>query len=192
MPRLFVAVALPEDVKDTLLDFVDPSFPGARWLGYDQYHLTLRFIGEVHDGIARDVDDALLGIAAAPFSLSLKGAGYFGDRRRVRVLWAGVSDAAGPNALNRKIERVLQEIGLQPERRRYRPHVTLARCRGTGREDAEAFHNRHADFASRVFDVEGFHLFSSHLGREGAIYRIEADYSLQAAERSRAASAPNA
>ena len=180
MPRLFVAIALPEDVKDTLLDLVDPSIPGARWSGYDQYHLTLRFIGEVHNAIARDVDDALTGITVAPFSLNLKGVGYFGDRRRVRTMWAGVSDPAGPGALNRRIERRLQKIGLQPERKRYRPHVTIARCRGTGRDAGEAVRNRHADYASRVFEVGGFHLFSSHLGRDGAIYRIEADYVLSA------------
>ncbi len=178
VPRLFVAIGLPEPVKEQLLDLTQGALPGTRWSDFDQFHLTLRFIGDVHNGIAVEVVDILNRIDAAGFSLQLAGIHCFGNKRQARILWAGVNKAEELRPLQKKIERALIEIGLEPERRKYRPHVTLARCRGLSMAAAGDFLAGHADFRSDRFPVEHFALYSSLLGHGGAVYRVEASYPL--------------
>ena len=180
MPRLFVAIDPPSSVKDQLLDLNEEDMAGVRWSGYDRFHLTLRFIGETHGGIARDIDDALATICVKPFEMQLNGAGYFADRRRARVLWAGVGENSNLRGLNRKIERVLVEIGLAPEHRKFRPHITLARSKTLNRAAAEHYCAKHQGFQSDPFRVETFQLISSLLTSKGAYYQAEADYPLNA------------
>ena len=89
MHRLFVAVDLPDTVK-TSLESLCAGVPGAKWRTRAQFHVTLRFIGEVDGGTARDIDEALSGVRAPSFDMAVCGIGHFGDNRRPRVLWAGV------------------------------------------------------------------------------------------------------
>jgi 2'-5' RNA ligase len=176
MIRLFVALELPERVRD-LLSALDGGVPGARWASDAQLHLTLRFIGEVDGNVAHDIDDALASIRAPAFTLELVGVGEFGGKRP-RALWAGVRQNDSLLHLQKKIETALQRIGLPAEERKFSAHVTLARMRAAPRDKVVQFLTHHALFASGPFQVEQFVLFSSHLGSGGSVYRAERTYPL--------------
>jgi len=174
--RLFVALALPETVVSSLL-MLEAGVPGARWQMREQFHLTLRFIGEVDGGTMGAIDDALSTIAVPGFTLTLKGVGEFGGRRP-HTLWAGVGANEALMHLQRKIESALQRVGLEPEGRKYSPHVTLGRLKGTDARHVMDFLADHGLYASPPFAVEGFLLYSSHLAASGSLYRAEKAYRL--------------
>ena len=176
MIRLFVALTLPEMLKQRLA-LLGGGVPGARWISAEQMHVTLRFIGEVDNALFADIRSALAEAHVEPFDLRLHGVGQFGDRRPHSV-WAGVEKVEPLMRLNQKIESALQRIGLKPEGRRYTPHVTLARIKGSPRDKVGEFLSRHALFATEPFPVEEFVLFSSKLSSEGSRYREEAVYPL--------------
>ena len=175
--RLFVALALPADLRSRLCG-LSSGLPGARWVDADNLHLTLRFIGEVDRHRAEDVDAALSGLRGQPFSVTLCGVGQFGDDRRLRQLWAGVAPNEALERLQAKIETALQRAGLPPEKRKFKPHVTLARFKANPGERLQDYLVRHALFRADPFEVRAFTLFSSYLSGEGAIYAAEADYPL--------------
>jgi 2'-5' RNA ligase len=152
--------------------------PGARWVEPANLHLTLRFIGEADGALFQDIGEALAEVEAAPFELRVRGVGKFGQRRRVRQLWAGVE--AGPllDQLQRRVEAGLAALGLEPERRKFHAHVTLARLKAAPLERVGAFLATHNLFASEPFAVDSFALFSSLLSRNSAVYRAEASYPL--------------
>ena len=177
MPRLFVAIDFPEAVRERLATLAG-GVPGARWVPAEQIHLTLRFIGEVDRGRFDDIAEALAGIDARGFPARVKGVGHFPPRGAPRVLWAGIEDGAGPTHLHGKIEAVLARLGVAPDRRKFHPHVTLARLRGAPLGRVRDFLAMHAGFASEPVAVSTFHLYSSLLGAGGAIHRIEASYAL--------------
>ncbi len=175
--RLFVALSLPEDLRLKLRG-LQQGIAAARWVKPENFHLTLRYIGEVDGGEARDIDSALLRIRAEPFDLALKGIGQFGEGRKLRALWAGLAPEPRLDHLQGKIERALQEAGGEPEGRKFKPHVTLARFKGDAGPSLGAYLAANLSFAAKPFTVDRFALFSSFRAREGAIYRIEADYPL--------------
>ncbi|MEX2650094.1 MAG: RNA 2',3'-cyclic phosphodiesterase [Alphaproteobacteria bacterium] len=178
MPRLFVAIALPEAVRLRLAGLC-AGVPGAHWAGIDQFHLTLRFIGDVDGTVADDVADALDEVEGPRFSLALKGVGNFDKGRYPTILWVGAEDKAALRRLHEKIDRRLVHLGLPSDPRKYHPHVTLARLKGAYRDRVGAFLTHHAHFAVEPIEVAEFHLFSSHRGQDGAVYRIEASYPLR-------------
>ena len=175
--RLFVAIQLPEVIKDTLTAMCG-GVDDAHWQERGQLHLTLRFIGEVDGAVARDIDDVLYQISAPAFSLTLRRTGFFNKRKLARVLWAGVEDDTALRHLHKKIQHSLTAIGLEPERHRYPPHVTLARLSGLDPMEAEGYAARYGEYASPPFIVDRFCLFSSQLSRGGAIHTLEAEYLL--------------
>ncbi len=178
MPRLFIALELPEEIKHAL----EPLASGlgdVRWLSPEQQHLTLRFIGEVDNGRMSEIEEALGLVHGAPFELRLKGLGHFPLRGEPRVLWVGVEKNPELTRLKRQIDRALKEAGLPPEGRKFAPHVTLARIRGPlSRARLGTYLMRHNLFCSEPFPVTAFHLFSSWLKPQGAQYQIEASYRL--------------
>jgi 2'-5' RNA ligase len=175
--RLFVALALPDLIAEGLA-LLQGGIPGAHWQTRDQLHLTLRFIGEVDGRDAVAVDDALSLIEAPRFSLALKDVGEFGGKTP-HAVWAGVRDKEPVAFLQRKIETALQRAGLPAEQRKFVPHVTLARLRGSPRGRVMDFLTDHALYASPPFDVEGFILYSSVLTPNGSLYRAEKAYRLK-------------
>lgn len=182
--RLFVAVTLPEGLRERLSD-LGHGLPGARWVAAENLHLTLRFIGEVDGADARDIDESLVAIRAPAFQLALQGFGLFGDKRRPRALWAGVGASDELTRLQEKVEQAVVRAGRPPERRKFKPHVTLARFASSPGAKLQDFLAVHALFRSAPFPVEGISLFSSFLSNSGAIYRQEAVYDLSGrAERS--------
>ncbi len=175
--RLFVAIDLPETIKSRLA-LLCAGVPGAKWVGPESCHLTLRFIGEVDGDVFRDTRLALAEVRAEAFELRLAGVGHFGQRRRVRQLWAGVEAEPALDSLQRRVESALTTIGLEPERRKFHPHVTLARLKDAPMERVGAFLADNSLFESESFPAEAFVLFSSFLSHSGAIHRAEATYPL--------------
>jgi RNA 2',3'-cyclic 3'-phosphodiesterase len=173
MLRLFVGIALPPELK-LRLSLLCSGVPGARWVDPGNYHLTLRFIGEVDEGLASDIDAALLQIRAPRFEVALAGVGRFGDR----MLWVGVDKSPPLVHLRDKVESALVRLGLPAETRRYAPHVSLARLRNASEAKLEAFIAQHALFRAAPFAVERFSLVASYLTKSGAIYEDQADYAL--------------
>ncbi|HEX8841855.1 MAG TPA: RNA 2',3'-cyclic phosphodiesterase [Sphingomicrobium sp.] len=176
MHRLFVAIRPPDDVRDLLIDAMDDS-PDFRWQDDEQLHLTLRFIGEVDRPQADDLADALGRIRAERFQLRIVGVGRF-DQRRAGALWAGVEPREPVAALASKVERVCQQVGLEPERRAFHPHITLARWKGRRTREVQEFLERKRGLSSEAFDVDCFILFESRLSRHGAHYEEVASYPL--------------
>lgn len=180
MIRLFVALALPAGLKAQLA-LLAGGIPGAKWVPPENYHLTLRFIGEVESWRAQEVDDALAGISAPGFELSLRGLGTFEKGGRIGALWVGAEKSEGLAFLQAKVETALQRAGFEPERRRFAPHVTLARTERAPPEKLVAFVQAHNLFRAPPVAVEHFTLFSSHLGKEQALYVPEVEYDLRRA-----------
>ena len=176
MHRLFVAIRPPEEIIDLLVDAMG-DHPELRWVGDEQLHLTLRFVGEVERPVARDLAAALATVRVERFELRVSGVGRF-DQRRGGALWAGVEPRAPVAALAAKVERVCQAAGLEPERRTFHPHITLARWKGRSNRAADAFVERAKGLSSPPFAVDRFTLFESHLSRHGPHYEAVADYGL--------------
>src|SRR5262245_48342032 len=128
MIRLFVGVGLPADVR-MRLSALCAGVPGARWTPPENFHLTLRFIGEVSEADAEDIHDTLMSVRTKAFDISLAGVGHFESKGQVHTLWAGIEKNPELTALRDRIESALVRFGLEPEERRYTPHVTLARLR---------------------------------------------------------------
>jgi 2'-5' RNA ligase len=176
MHRLFVAIRPPEPVRDLLLDAMDDS-ADFRWQDDGQLHLTLRFMGEVERPLANDLADALGRIRAPRFEIRIRGVGRF-EQRNSGALWAGVEPKAPIAALAAKVERVCQSAGLDPERRAFHPHITLARWKGRRTREVQAFLERAAGLSSDPFSVHEFILFESRLSKHGAHYEDIAAYPL--------------
>ena len=176
MHRLFVAIRPPESIRDLLIDAMDDS-PEFRWQNDEQLHLTLRFIGEVDRHMAADLTDALARIRAPRFTARIKSVASF-DHRNAGALWAGVEPKEPLAALAGKVERVCQNIGLEPERRAFHPHITLARWKGRRTREVGDFLDRRRGLGSEPFDVDAFTLFESRLSRHGAHYEEVASYPL--------------
>ena len=176
MHRLFVAIRPPEQVRDLLIDAMDDS-PALRWVGDEQLHLTLRFIGEVERPVADDIAVALDHIRSLPFDISIVGVGKF-EQRNGGALWAGIGPKQPVAGLAAKVERAVQRVGLEPEHRAFMPHITLARWNRRNSGAVEAFLRRNSDFRSDPFRVDRFILFESRLSRHGPHYDEIATYSL--------------
>ncbi len=177
MIRLFVALPLPDDVAQTLLA-LEAGVPSAKWRTREQLHMTLRFMGEMDERDAAAADDALETIRAPIFTLELKGVGEFGGPHP-HTLWAGARPNDAIIHLQRKIESALQRAGLKPERRKFTPHVTIARLKATPCGRVIDFLTDHALYASRPFRAEAFILYSSLTTPNGSIYRAEKTYPLR-------------
>ena len=178
MPRLFVALDMPEEIKNALAPLMR-GLGDVRWTSEDQLHLTLRFIGELDNGRANDVADALSLVLGIPFNLRLKGIGHFPPRGEPRVIWTGVEHQPELSALKRRIDRALGQAGIERDATKYKPHVTLARLRRPPTQAGLATYLlRHSLFLSPPFPVSGFKLFSSWLDGYGADHQVEASYDL--------------
>lgn len=174
MPRLFVACRPPGHVRDALIA-IQGGVEGARWQDDAQLHLTLRYIGEVDGRTANEIAEELAQVSAARFEIAMAGVGTFDRRGRIDTLWAGVAPQAPVAALHRKLDHALVRLGLAPERRAFRPHVTLARG---AMGPVGSFVARHAGLSTAPFTVEQFALYESIRGREGSVYVEAVRYAL--------------
>ena len=177
MPRLFIAIPLPDDIRAALVH-LRSGIPGARWLPESNLHLTLRFIGDVHRDEADDVADALGQIEAPAFDMSIEGVGMFGERKRPRILWAGIARNDALVHLQRKVESAVVRAGLGPEERRFTPHITLARLKGAKHGPIQTFMADNTLVRLGPVEVDAFNLYSSIRTPDGPHYALEAEYPL--------------
>jgi 2'-5' RNA ligase len=175
--RLFVGLDLPHSLRERL-SFLSGGVPGARWVPPENYHITLRFIGEVAAHQAEEIDLALAALKARGFALSLTGVGTFEKGGRPIALWVGVERNPQLDLLQSKIETACQRTGLEPERRRFAPHVTLARLDNPVESKLAAFVQANNLFRAEPMPVTHFTLFSSRLGKEASVYTAEVEYGL--------------
>ena len=176
--RLFVALALPWELRQRLGIMAGAGIPGARWVPPENYHVTLRFIGETPAYRAEEIDLAHAALKARAFELTLAGVGTFGKSGRSMSLWVGVERNPRLELLQSKIEAALQRVGLEPERRRFTPHVSLARLDNPVESKLAAFVQAHNLFRAEPVPMQRFTLFSSLLGKEGSVYTPEVEYEL--------------
>lgn len=178
MIRLFAAIAIPGDIADGLIRR-QQGLPGARWRSPEQMHLTLRFVGEVPQNVAADLDAELSRVVSKPFDLALAGSGSFGEGHEVRAVWAGIEDSEPLRLLASRCEAAARRAGIRPESRKFKPHVTLAYLRRTadpGR--AAAWVQGHNLLRSPPFRVNRFGLYSSWTSPAGSRYELEREYRL--------------
>jgi 2'-5' RNA ligase len=175
--RLFVALDLPETVKAQLA-LLACGLPGARWEQTAQLHLTVRFIGEADGGELKEIRACLAAVCCQPFPLQLKGIGFFPPRQEPHTLWVGLQQSEPLFRLRNTIESALKTVGLGTEERKFIPHVTLARLRGTPSDRIGSFLAQHSLLSSLPFPVSTFRLCRSVLGPNGAKHYVEEEYPL--------------
>lgn len=178
--RLFVAINLPEDLREAVHEATGPlredGLP-ARWVDPHDYHVTMKFIGEVRpehrDAMAQMLRRTLSGYQ--PFELALEELGAFPSLRRPRVIWLGVSATPQLRALKHDLEHAYAELGVDRETRAFRPHITLGRAN----DSAEAGEFRELERLSAEIDVDGefpvthLDLMRSTLKPDGPVYHVE-------------------
>lgn len=177
MIRLFAALHVPEDIGEPLLRR-QQGIPDARWRALDALHITLRFFGEVREDIADDLDCELSTITAAPFDVGLEGVGAFGEGPDIHAVWAGVAESEPLRALHARCESAARKAGLKAETRAYRPHVTLAYLKRPDPARVAAWIQGHNLLKSPPWRAASFGLYSSRLGPDGRVYRLEREYLL--------------
>ena len=179
MPRLFVALPVPEEIADQLTA-LQSGLPDARWVAPENFHVTLCFAGEVQGGPMRDFEEELSDVEGPPFAVAIAGVEQFSSGKQPRALVATVERSDRLDWLHQKVSRVARNCGLEIERRKFRPHVTLARFASnaeTGHHLAQ-FMASHGTLRAGPWIAEHFALYSSRSGRNGAIYTEEAAYGL--------------
>src|SRR5215471_1239748 len=176
--RLFIALDIPEDVRERLREYVERVriyAPEARWTRLESLHVTLKFIGEVNDAKVQEVKTALTHVTAQPFQVDFKEIGFFPNPRSPRVFWAGVTASDALPQLASAIEGSVEKIGILREKRAYHAHLTLARAPETGasRQCFRLLQERIEAETSPQFGTmtaQEFLLYQSQIMRGGARY----------------------
>lgn len=176
MPRLFTGLDIPDDVANTL-SLLRGGLVGARWISPENYHITLRFMGDIDDGVASDVFYALQNTGRTPFAVTIEGLDVFGGDKP-RALVARVEPTPQLIELQAEQERLMRRMGLPAETRKFTPHVTLARLRDTTSYHVANFLGLSSHLPPMRFIVDEFLVFSSRASIGGGPYVIEAAYPL--------------
>ena len=179
MPRLFTGLKIPSQIAQHL-SMLRGGLPGARWIDPANYHVTLRFIGDVDDSVALEVASLLGRVRRNSFELRLDGVTSFGGKKP-RAVVATVASSPALMEAQAEQERMMQRIGLAPEGRKYIPHVTLARLRDASSRDVAEYLSARGLFRTPAFQVSRFVLFSSRASVGGGPYVVEESYPLSAA-----------
>lgn len=177
MPRLFAGIELPDDIKDRLSELARP-LPGAAWVDDDDFHITLRFAGDIEGRVAREFTDLLGEIEVDAFDLHLTDLGTFGGKEP-RSIWAGVSASPQLEQLARACDRAARNAGLAPDPHPFKAHVTIARLRHVAPETVAKYLGQVGAFRTARFTVEHFVLYSSKPRTGGGPYVVEAEYPLR-------------
>ncbi|WP_284777308.1 RNA 2',3'-cyclic phosphodiesterase [Agrobacterium sp. lyk4-40-TYG-31] len=179
MPRLFTALEIPRNAAMSL-SLLRGGLPGARWIDVENYHITLRFIGDIDNRTADEVVNRLDRIDRPEFQVNLTGIGSFGSKKP-HSIWAGVSPSAEMTALQGEVERICQRLGLPPDPRKFTPHVTLARLRNSRLDDVVHYLSGRGDFRTSPFTIGRFVLMSSKESVGGGPYIVEEAFPLSEA-----------
>ena len=178
MPRLFTGIAVPEHVT-SLLSRLQIGLDGARWIEPSDYHITLRFIGDIDDRLARDVADLLATIDKPQFEVKVQGLDVFGGKKPHSV-FAKVENNDALTELQQEHERLMQKIGIKEKIRKYTPHITICRLRGFRADTVAGWLSQNGGFHSETFRVEEFVLYSAKSSTGGGPYIPEQVYPLRA------------
>jgi 2'-5' RNA ligase len=149
MPRLFTALEIPRDAALSL-SLLRGGLPGARWIDVENYHLTLRFIGDIEGHVADEIANALDRVRRPAFSLTLAGVGAFGSKKPHSV-YAGVAASPDLHALQGEIDRICNRLGIGADPRKFTPHVTLARLRNANPGDVANYLSARGNFSTMPF-----------------------------------------
>ena len=179
MPRLFTAIEMPGEIKSELHRLHLP-LPGAKWVKPEEYHLTIRFAGDIANDVAREFAANLPEIEADAFELRLSGLGAFGNHDP-HTVWAGVEPSAALDNLARAHERAARNAGLPPGKRAFKPHITLARLKNAKPEPVARFLQRYGGYRSESFMVARAVLMASKPSTGGGPYVVEESYPLRGA-----------
>ena len=179
MPRLFVAIDLPDVIKDQLLALQRDDISTARWPKREALHLTLHFIGNIPEGVAKAYERVLQEVDVPAFDLKVGGVGQFPIDRRAKAIWAGVDNTPTLRALYEAISEALEDEGFNPEERRYHPHITLMRFNkpirgGVGR----TWINEHISWHLDPVKITEFSLYESEFSDSATVYTKRQTYSL--------------
>lgn len=178
MLRLFVAIPIPDDVRQRLLA-ISSGVRGARWVRAEGMHITLFFAGEMDRDQANDLDAELGTVTMPPFELSCRGLGYFERGSRIKSVWAGIEQSEALVYLHDRVESAAVKAGFERESRKFTPHITLARLKGGRADDIGPWIETHDHLSTPPFIVDKFTLYRSHLAREGAMYEPMVEYGLR-------------
>lgn len=178
MPRLFIAIDLPEDLRGNICG-LRRNLPGVRWTEKDQIHLTLRFIGDADEENFRRISEGLYSVRFNPFSIEMNSSGFFPSVRRPSVFWLGCAANPELSRLKNDMDEVLELNGLPRETRGFAPHVTIARLKDIDQKETAKLEGIYNGFMPRTFRVDEFILYSSVLTAKGAIHAKERIYSPQ-------------
>jgi 2'-5' RNA ligase len=174
LARLFVAIRPPLAVREALLGTMG-GIDGARWQDDDQLHLTLAFVGEADRAQADALIGALEEADSRAFALEVAGVGHFERKGRPTAVWARVPLGEPLAQLQRRVEGACRRAGLDPEKRGYRPHITLARLSRSAGPIGDWL-AQHGTLRAGPWEVDGFTLYESRLRPEGAVYSPLVDY----------------
>jgi 2'-5' RNA ligase len=177
MIRLFAALSIPADIAEGLIRR-QHGLEGARWRPPEAFHITLRFFGDIREDVAADLDAELSEITSAPLTLELSGVGAFAEGANIHAVWAGVEDDPGLRHLAKSCEAAARRAGLAPDKRVYKPHVTLAYLRRPSGDAVARGIQANNQIHSPPFRAESFGLYSSWQTVEGSRYRLERSYPL--------------
>jgi 2'-5' RNA ligase len=178
MPRLFTGLEIPTEVAQWL-SLLRGGLPGARWIDPENYHITLRFIGDIDDRLAHEIASLLDGVRRRSFEVRFGNLMSFGGRKP-RAIVVAVEPVQALVELQSELERLMQRLGLEPEGRKFIPHVTLARLRESSSRDVAEYLSTRGPVFGSSFHVSRFVLFSSRSSVGGGPYVVEADYPLAA------------
>ncbi len=148
------------------------------WVNTEQFHLTIQFIGEVDELLFDDIREGLSEIHEPTFSISLQGVGFFPPRKQPRILWVGIEKNDALRHLKKKIDHRLERLRLSLDKRKYQPHITLARLHNTFADEVGTYLFRYNLFKTNPVQITEFALYSSLFSSHGAVHTLEASYSL--------------
>src|SRR5262245_26766293 len=179
--RVFIAVELPDEIRKALSDVqraLKQLTNTARWVAPESIHITLKFLGEIPDKRVDDIDAALTGLTWKPFTVTVRGVGFFPGNRSPRVFWAGMQ-APTMQGLAEKLDTRMERLGFEKEKRAFRPHITLARAKDS-RIDSSLVTAaaQYEDYHFGSFIVDRMFLFKSTLKPSGAVYEKLKEYLL--------------
>lgn len=177
MHRLFAALSIPDHIAEILLP-LQTGLPQARWRPRENFHITLKFYGEVDHATAGKLHEALSDIKFEPFAVALRGSGWFGGKKPQSV-WAGIAPNEHLTELHKACSKAARTAGLSIQSQNFAPHITMAYCRTTTLKSVLDWVTPNSTLFTPPFSVNDFHLYSSHLSKGSSVYSIESQYKLQ-------------
>lgn len=169
--RLFLAINIPDEIQNQIAPLILSEIEELRWSPLHQLHITLNFLGELPESMIDDIAEAITEVDFQPFKITLKNSGFF----KSGIYWIGVKETTELLNLQRKLHRAMLQLGIKLEKRRFSPHVTIARGKAATPALAKLIETRGIGFEAE-FITSSFDLISSHSTTNGVDYQVEATF----------------